>query len=71
MTITRKFVIGLVGIVMVLVGIAGLVLPVLPGWLLIIAGLALLRNEFGSADRAQAPQGRDGTHGPESDELAA
>ena len=51
MTISRKFVVGLIGTLLVLIGIAGLVLPVLPGWLLIIAGLAVLRTEFRWADR--------------------
>lgn len=34
------------GTVVVLVGVAGLVLPVLPGWALIFAGLAILAGEF-------------------------
>lgn len=34
------------GVAMVLVGIAGLVLPVVPGWLLIFSGLAVLASEF-------------------------
>ena len=51
MNISRKFAVGLLGTLLVLIGIAGLVLPVLPGWLLIIAGLAVLRTEFRWADR--------------------
>ena len=35
-----------VGTSLVVVGLAGLVLPILPGWLLIIAGLALLARDF-------------------------
>jgi hypothetical protein len=35
-----------VGTTLVVVGMAGLVLPILPGWLLIIAGLALLARDF-------------------------
>jgi uncharacterized membrane protein YbaN (DUF454 family) len=42
----RKLLIGIVGVALVLLGIAGLVLPILPGWLLIIAGLAVLRTEY-------------------------
>jgi uncharacterized membrane protein YbaN (DUF454 family) len=42
----RKIAIGITGVALVLVGIAGLVLPFLPGWLLIIAGLAVLRTEY-------------------------
>ncbi|MEX0699242.1 MAG: PGPGW domain-containing protein [Acidimicrobiia bacterium] len=34
------------GVGMVLAGIAGLVLPVVPGWLLIFSGLAVLAGEF-------------------------
>ena len=45
-TTFRKIVIGVIGVALVLVGIAGLVLPILPGWLLIIAGLAVLRTEY-------------------------
>jgi uncharacterized protein (TIGR02611 family) len=35
-----------VGVAMVLAGLAGLVLPVVPGWLLIFSGLAVLAGEF-------------------------
>lgn len=42
----RKLLIGAVGIALVTVGLVGLVLPFLPGWLLIIAGLALLSTEY-------------------------
>jgi uncharacterized protein (TIGR02611 family) len=34
------------GVAMVLAGLAGLVLPVVPGWLLIFSGLAVLAGEF-------------------------
>ena len=34
------------GTALVLVGLVGLLLPVVPGWLLIIAGLAILGTEF-------------------------
>ena len=39
------------GFSLLLVGVAGLVLPFLPGWLLIIAGLALLSTEYVWAKR--------------------
>lgn len=39
------------GSVLVLAGIAGLFLPIVPGWLLIIPGLALLATEFVWAER--------------------
>jgi len=47
----RKVLIGVLGVALLLVGIAGLVLPFLPGWLLIIAGLALLSTEYVWAKR--------------------
>lgn len=34
------------GTIMVLAGVIGLLLPVVPGWLLIFAGLAILATEF-------------------------
>ena len=47
----RKILIGIVGSTVVLIGLVGLVLPFLPGWLLIIAGLALLSTEYVWAKR--------------------
>jgi len=41
---TRKLVDWILGITLLLIGIAGLVLPVLQGWLFIIAGLAVLSS---------------------------
>lgn len=43
---TRRIVITLVGFVLVCLGLAGLLLPVLPGWVLIIAGFAVLSREY-------------------------
>jgi len=43
---TRRAALTLFGFALVAVGLAGLVLPVLPGWLLIIAGFALLSREY-------------------------
>ncbi|HYH52442.1 MAG TPA: PGPGW domain-containing protein [Acidimicrobiia bacterium] len=43
---TRRLAVTVVGSVLVCVGIAGLLLPVLPGWLLIIAGFAALSREY-------------------------
>lgn len=34
------------GIGLVVIGLAGLVLPVMPGWLFIVPGLSLLSTEF-------------------------
>ena len=36
----------ILGTVLVLGGLIGLLLPIIPGWLLIIAGLAVLATEF-------------------------
>lgn len=43
---TRRAALTLIGSSLVAVGLAGLLLPVLPGWLLIIAGFALLSREY-------------------------
>lgn len=52
-TLTR-IVIGLVGAILITVGFAGIVLPILPGWALIIGGLLLLSREFDWAARIVA-----------------
>jgi uncharacterized membrane protein YbaN (DUF454 family) len=36
----------LIGGIMILVGILGLILPILPGWLLILPGLSILHPPF-------------------------
>src|SRR6266550_5022741 len=43
---TRRAVITVVGFALVLLGLAGLVLPILPGWVLIIGGFAVLSREY-------------------------
>jgi putative transmembrane protein PGPGW len=43
---SRRAALTLIGLVLVVVGLAGLVLPVLPGWVLIIAGFAVLSREY-------------------------
>lgn len=43
---TRRLAVTVAGFVLVCVGFAGLLLPVLPGWLLIIAGFAVLSREY-------------------------
>jgi hypothetical protein len=43
---TRRAALTLVGFVLVCLGLAGLLLPVLPGWLLIVAGFAVLSREY-------------------------
>ena len=42
------------GFLLVLVGIAGLILPVMPGWIFLIPGLALLAERFHWARRLVA-----------------
>jgi len=39
------------GTILLLIGLAGLLLPILPGWLLIFVGLALLGVKLPYADR--------------------
>ena len=43
---TRRAVITLAGFTLVCLGLAGLLLPVLPGWVLIIGGFAVLSREY-------------------------
>lgn len=49
--IVAKLVRTTLGSVLVAVGLAGLFIPVLPGWLLIIPGLAVLARDFTWAER--------------------
>jgi hypothetical protein len=44
--VTRRAAITVTGFVLICIGIAGLVLPVLPGWVLIIGGFAVLSREY-------------------------
>lgn len=63
---TRRAALTVAGFALVALGIAGLVLPVLPGWLLIIAGFAVLSREYSWAHsgltyaRRKAAQGGEG-----------
>jgi hypothetical protein len=47
----KRIAVTIAGSVLVLAGVAGLVLPIVPGWLLIIPGLALLATEYVWAQR--------------------
>jgi hypothetical protein len=47
----KRVAVTIAGFVLVLAGIAGLLLPIVPGWLLIIPGLALLATEYVWAQR--------------------
>lgn len=42
----RKIGVLIVGTIVLMVGLAGLLLPILPGWLLIFVGLFILGTEF-------------------------
>src|SRR5438477_200894 len=42
----RKIVVFVIGITLILFGVAGLILPVLPGWATIFVGLVVLATEF-------------------------
>ena len=60
---TRRWVLTVAGFALVAVGIAGLVLPVLPGWALIIAGFVVLSREYSWANSALAFARRQATRG--------
>lgn len=47
-----RLAVTLVGVALILVGVAGTVLPILPGPILVIAGLAVLATEYVWARRA-------------------
>ena len=47
----KRIAVTIVGFVLVLAGLAGLLLPIVPGWLLLIPGLALLATEYVWAQR--------------------
>jgi hypothetical protein len=60
---TRRWVLTVVGFALLAVGIAGLVLPVLPGWALIIAGFVVLSREYSWANTALAFARRQAARG--------
>lgn len=47
----KRVAVTVAGFALVLAGLAGLLLPLIPGWLLIIPGLALLATEYVWAQR--------------------
>lgn len=47
----KRVAVTIAGGLLVLAGLAGLILPIVPGWLLIIPGLALLATEYVWAQR--------------------
>lgn len=73
----RRLAVGVVGTAVLVTGLAGLLLPVLPGWLLIASGLALLGTEFSWArklvERARRRVAPPVTRTPpaDQDDLAA
>ncbi len=42
---------ALIGVILIVLGLAGIVLPILPGWALVIGGLLVLSREFAWARR--------------------
>jgi putative transmembrane protein PGPGW len=51
---TRRAAVTVIGFALVALGLAGLVLPVMPGWVLIIAGFAVLSREYSWANSGLA-----------------
>jgi hypothetical protein len=47
----KRVAVTFAGVTLLLAGLAGLILPIVPGWLLIIPGLALLATEYVWAQR--------------------
>lgn len=50
--ITWRAAVTVVGFTLVFLGLAGLLLPILPGWVLIVGGLAVLSREYSWAHSA-------------------
>jgi hypothetical protein len=42
----KRIAVTIVGVLVLLVGLAGLILPILPGWALIFVGLGILATEY-------------------------
>jgi hypothetical protein len=60
---TCRAAVTVVGFTLVAVGLAGLLLPILPGWALIIAGLLVLSREYSWAYSALAFSRRQAARG--------
>jgi hypothetical protein len=60
---TRRAAVTIVGFTLVAVGLAGLLLPILPGWGLIIGGLLVLSREYSWAYNALAFSRRNAARG--------
>ena len=50
----KKVLLAIAGAVLVLIGIAGLILPVLPGWLFIFLGLSFIAPEFAEKNKKKS-----------------
>jgi putative transmembrane protein PGPGW len=48
---SKRVAVSIVGFALLAAGLAGLIFPILPGWLLIIVGLAVLASEYAWARR--------------------
>jgi tellurite resistance protein TerC len=59
----RRIVIFVVGLTILLIGVAGVVLPILPGWPLMFVGLFVLAIEFAWARRWLRKLKRTARHG--------
>jgi uncharacterized protein (TIGR02611 family) len=51
--IVMKVIRTVVGSLLLVLGVVGIFMPVIPGWLFIIPGLALLARDFAWAERLQ------------------
>jgi hypothetical protein len=60
---TERAAVTVVGFILAAVGLAGLLLPILPGWALIIAGLLVLSREYSWAYSALAFSRRHAARG--------
>ena len=60
---TRRAAVTVVGFTLLAVGLAGLLLPILPGWGFVIGGLLVLSREYSWADSALAFSRRHAARG--------
>lgn len=49
--VVKKFLRNATGVGLVLLGIIGLILPIMPGWVFLVPGLMILAEEFPWLDR--------------------
>lgn len=51
MNVVKKFLRNAMGVGLVILGIIGLILPIMPGWVFLIPGLMILAEQFPWLDR--------------------